>query len=167
MPIAVLRMSPYLIAMIARIKELLLRSGAIPSHDSDADPAFAAAALMIEAAGLDGTIDETERDRIAAMLRRHFGLDDAQAGQMVTAAEARMVDAQQLHPFARTIRDRLSEEDRVGLIEMLWEVIYADEKVDDYEASLMRRLGGLIYVRDVDIGAARKRVLDRIRRKAD
>ena len=76
-------------------------------------------------------------------------------------AHRRMSDMHQLHPFARTIREHLSHEDRIALVEMLWDVIYADQQVHDYEANLMRRLGELIYVSDIEIGAARKRVLAR------
>jgi uncharacterized tellurite resistance protein B-like protein len=48
------------------------------------------------------------------------------------------------------------------MIEMLWEVVYADGRLDDYEANLMRRIAGLIYVSDGESGSARKRVLDRL-----
>ena len=149
--------------MLERVKALLFGSGPAAEHDRDSDPAFAAAALMIEAAGLDGEVAAVERDRIAALLERGFGLPAAAARDMVTAAYGRMSDMQQLHPFARTIRDRLSQEERIGLVEMLWDVIYADARVHDYEANLMRRLGGLLYVSDIDVGAARKRVLARRR----
>jgi uncharacterized tellurite resistance protein B-like protein len=47
------------------------------------------------------------------------------------------------------------------MIEMLWEVVYADGELHSYEANLMRRLGGLLYVSERDRGAARKRVLAR------
>jgi uncharacterized tellurite resistance protein B-like protein len=48
------------------------------------------------------------------------------------------------------------------IIEMLWEVVYADGVLHDYEANLLRRIGGLIYVSDRDRGAARKRVMKRL-----
>jgi uncharacterized tellurite resistance protein B-like protein len=64
--------------------------------------------------------------------------------------------------FTRTIKDGYSPEDRVEIIEMLWEVAYADGVLHDYEANLLRRVGGLIYVSDQDRGDARKRVLTRM-----
>jgi uncharacterized tellurite resistance protein B-like protein len=51
----------------------------------------------------------------------------------------------------------------VDLIEMVWEVAYADGELHDYEANLLRRLGGLLYVSDRERGEARKRVLARLR----
>jgi len=47
-------------------------------------------------------------------------------------------------------------------VEMLWEVVYADGVLHDYEANLLRRIGGLIYVSDMDRGNARKRVMTRL-----
>lgn len=124
--------------------------------------AFAVAALMTEAASLDGGMDAVERERIAALLGRRFRLDAAEAAALLGAAERRMADVQQIYPYARTVKDSLSEEERVAVVEMLWDVILADGRVDDHEANLMRRLGGLIGIRDVDIGAARKRALARM-----
>lgn len=154
-------MLPYLSAMLERIKQLFAGYEADPATSRDMDPAFAAAALMIEAASIDGEVSAKERETIAALLVRGFDVDPGAADGIVAAAEKRMTDAQQLHPFARTIRDNLSGRERVSLVEAIWEVIYADGRAHDYETNLMRRLGGLIYVSDVAIGAARKRVLDR------
>jgi uncharacterized tellurite resistance protein B-like protein len=53
-------------------------------------------------------------------------------------------------------------EERVAIIEMLWEVVYADGTLHEYEASLLRRVCGLIYVTDQDSGTARKRVLEKM-----
>ena len=60
------------------------------------------------------------------------------------------------------IKDRFPHEERLELMEMLWEVAYADGVLHDFEASLMRRISGLIYVSDRDSGAARKRALARL-----
>jgi len=50
----------------------------------------------------------------------------------------------------------------VMLVEMLWDVVYADGELHDYEANLMRRVAGLLHVSDQESGAARKRVLGRM-----
>ncbi len=64
--------------------------------------------------------------------------------------------------LTRTINERWSREERIGLIEMLWEVAYADGVLDKYEDSLLRRVGGLVYVPDRERGLARQRVLRRL-----
>ncbi len=63
--------------------------------------------------------------------------------------------------FTQVINDRYSLEQRIELMEMLWEVVYADGSIDALEDTLLRRLGGLIYVPDRERGAARQRVLQR------
>jgi uncharacterized tellurite resistance protein B-like protein len=67
----------------------------------------------------------------------------------------------QILRFTRAIKDRYSYAERVALIEMLWDVVYADGVSDALEAQLMRRIGGLLYVSDHDRGEARQRVLAR------
>ncbi len=71
-------------------------------------------------------------------------------------------DSAQLFGFARTINERLPRERRVEVIEMLWEVAYADGVLDPLEDSLLRRIGGLIDVSDHERGEARRRVLARL-----
>ena len=53
-------------------------------------------------------------------------------------------------------------EERVGILELLWEVVYADGTLHDYEASLLRRVAGLLYVSDRESGEARLRVMERL-----
>lgn len=65
------------------------------------------------------------------------------------------------------IKDRFDEKERIRLVEMLWEVVYADGQAHDYEANLLRRIAGLIYVADRDSGAARKRVLARRKKQSE
>ncbi|HEX9809085.1 MAG TPA: TerB family tellurite resistance protein [Alphaproteobacteria bacterium] len=124
---------------------------------------LAAAALLVEAALLDETFDDDERARIEDVLGRRFGLDPGEVRALIAAAEETVADSAQLHGFARHIRNGFSHAERVGMVEMLWEVVYADGVLHDHEASLMRRVGGLIYVSDQERGAARKRALARLR----
>ena len=67
-----------------------------------------------------------------------------------------------LHRWAQAIKQAYSEEERVELIEKMWEVVYADGVLDDYEANLLRRVAGLIYVPDRESGQARQRVMARL-----
>ncbi len=64
--------------------------------------------------------------------------------------------------FTRVVKDSFSHAERVELIEMIWEVVYADGERHDYEDSLMRRIAGLIYVSDRERGEARRRALARL-----
>lgn len=123
---------------------------------------LAAAVLMVEAAHLDGSFDETEQQAIRGILERHFQLSQEDADTLLLRAQIHQEEADHLHRFTAAIKDGFSEEERTELIELLWEVVYADGQLHPYEANLLRRIGGLIYVSDRERGAARKRVIARL-----
>jgi len=139
-----------------------LEGGMKPSPRAGTDEIqLAAAALLIEAAHIDDHVDARERAVIDRVLERRFKLSPAAARQLVVAAEQASERATQLFRFTAVINDRFSVEQRIELMEMLWEVVYADGAVDALEDTLLRRIGGLIYVPDHERGAARQRVLQR------
>ena len=132
----------------------------------EADPeratALAVAVLMVESALTDGQFDDNEVAKSGALLRRRFGLTEIEADALLEKARARAEDSAEIFGFTRQIKDHFSEEERVELMEMLWELAYVDGTLNDLEANLMRRLAGLLHVSDRDSGAARKRALHRL-----
>ena len=150
--------------MLDRIQRLLTGQPRTPQRAgrSFEERQLAAAALMVEAATLDDSFDAAERARIAALVQRYFGLSRAEADDLVAEAESAASASVELHGFTRAIKEGFDQAERVELIEMLWEVAYADGQLHDYEASLLRRVAGLLYVGDRESGEARKRVLARL-----
>ena len=92
-------------------------------------------------------------------LRDRFGLDDAELATLVEAAEERVSHSAELHGFTSHVKDAFSLEQRIEMVEMLWQVVYADVVAHPYEANVVRRVCGLIYVPDAESGAARKRAM--------
>jgi len=127
-----------------------------------AEKDLAAAALLVEAAYMDGSLGTRERQAIEDILIRRLGLDKTEAEDLFQAALGAQAEATHLMRFTRTIKDHYSQEERIELIEMMWQVAYADGILHDYEDSLIRRVAGLIYVSDFERGAAKKRVLEEI-----
>lgn len=123
---------------------------------------LAAAALMVEAATLDGEFDSDEKQTIEKILSNHFGLSKDEGDQLLDEAIKRQDDSSHLLRFTKAIKDHYDEDERIELMEMMWEVVYADGILHDYEANLLRRIGGLIYVSDRDRGDAKKRVLAKL-----
>ena len=150
--------------MINRIKKLFssIDAGNVTPQVGVETHALAAAVLMVEAARLDGEFDQLERQSIRSLVTNHFGLDEIEADALIAEAESLHDDSNHLVKFTRTIKESYPPEERIAIIEMLWEVVYADGVLHDYEANLLRRIGGLIYVSDRDRGAARKRVTERL-----
>jgi len=146
--------------MIDRIKSFLIdrkarAAGGNARHNSD-EFHLAAAALLVEVATVDDRFDDEERDRIAAFARDRLGLSDQEAATLVEAASAEVAEATQLFAFTRSIAAGFSYDERVRLMQTLWEVALADGEVDPFEDQLLRRIGGLINVTDRDRGSARK-----------
>ncbi len=151
--------------MFKRIQALLQggADGAAADQERGADELhLAAAALLVESASMDGHFDAAERAVIAGLLRDRFTLSAAEAEELIEAGAEAVGKAGELYGFTRVIKDRFGPEDKVRMIEMLWEVAYADGQLHDYEAGLVRKVAGLLYVPDRDSGAARKRVLARL-----
>lgn len=123
---------------------------------------LAAGALLLEAAGRDGQLDPGERDKIEELIAARFGIGPAEIERLLTQSEERLENTHQLLSFTRAIKDNLDNAERIEILEMLWEVVYADGALHDYEANLMRRVAGLIYVTDRESGEARKRALARL-----
>lgn len=149
--------------MLQKLKSLLFAGDVEGARSPDRDDvALAAAAVMVETATLDGTFDEDERASILRLLQARFGMSDAEARDLLAEAESEASETTDLYAYTRAIKDRFDHDQRVEMVEMLWEVVYADGQAHDYEANLMRRICGLLYVEDAESGDARKRVMDRL-----
>ena len=151
--------------MIDEIKAWFERAGS-PSGSAE-DLRLAVAALLAEAAHVDGDFAAAERAAIARLLERRFALSAEAALQLLATGERAADRSAQIFRFTRVINERLSPEQRIEVIEMLWEVAYADGGLDALEDTLLRRVAGLIYVPDRERGEARRRVLERLGRGAE
>jgi uncharacterized tellurite resistance protein B-like protein len=125
------------------------------------DLRLAAAALMMESARLDDTVDESERDRIRELVQWRFKLSEEDARALIGRAEDLTEGPAHWHSLTTGLRDRLNDDERVQIIEMLWDVAYADGELHHLEANLLRRVASLLNVTDRDSGAARRRAIRR------
>jgi uncharacterized tellurite resistance protein B-like protein len=148
------------IDMFARLLSLFEKTGPKePQHTDVSALQRAAAVLLVIAARLDGHMAPDERTSVVRLLRTRLGVGDAQA--LVVEADEEATASTDFYQVTRIIKDRLEPDQRAAIIEMLWEVAYADGEVHDYEANLIRRVAGLLHVEDRDAGEARRRVLQR------
>lgn len=150
--------------MFGQLKAFLTGADGTESAPAGNDDglAAAAAAILVETAMLDGDFDDNERSVIHAILTERFGLADAEAVTAIDAVAEKAMQPNVLYAASRVIKERFSEEQRIDLLQMLWRVAYADGTLHDYEANLVRRVAGLLYVPDRDSGMARKRALEEL-----
>jgi len=143
------------------------KAGNAPANPDESELRHATAALLVEAASMDGNFDEAERKAISSLLAERFDLTVDEVGELIEEGQNMVEESTQLYSITRVIKDRFDHEGRLRIIEMLWEVVYADGRLDDFESNMMRRVAGLIYISDRENGEMRKRVLQRLDLKGD
>jgi uncharacterized tellurite resistance protein B-like protein len=125
------------------------------------DLKLSVAVLLLEAARQDDNFDEKERAAICHLLTVRFQLSPDECTALIAAAQARSAELVQLHGHTSHVVDEMTPAERIHLIEMLWEVAYADGVLDPEEDLLIRRIASLTYVEDRERIHARQRVLAR------
>ncbi len=148
--------------MLGRLKAFLSGDDKDETESPDDALRVATAALLVELARMDEHVDPAEHDAIVALLGDRFELGREEIDALIEQGKNAADDAVELYGFARIVKDRWDHEDRIRLVEMLWEVALADGRLDDFETGLMRRLTGLVYVSDRESAEARQRVRTRL-----
>jgi uncharacterized tellurite resistance protein B-like protein len=91
-------------------------------------------------------MSQTERDKLHAIVKRRFGLDDDATGELIDKATAAEHEAVDLYHFTSLLNRTLDEEGRARIVEMMWEIVYADGRRDELEDNLLWRAADLLGV---------------------
>jgi len=113
--------------------------------------------LMIEAANTDGEITQEELNKISHSLINIFKEDPKVVEESLTKAFENKDNSKSLYFYTSKLNKSYSNENKIKLIEVLWEIILADNEIHDFETNLIRRLAGLLYISDVECGNAKIR----------
>jgi uncharacterized tellurite resistance protein B-like protein len=132
--------------------------GKHPSHFEANDYRLAAAALLVHAVTIDGTMSDIERDKLHALIKRRFGLDEAATDELVLEATEAEHEAVDLYHFTSLINRSLDEDGRRRVVEMMWEMVYADGRVTELEDNLIWRAADLLGISSRDRIELRNRV---------
>jgi uncharacterized tellurite resistance protein B-like protein len=116
------------------------------SQFADDDYRLAAAALLVHAAAIDGEVSQSEGDKLRAILKKNFALDDASTNELIEKATAVERESVDLYHFTHALNRSLNEAGRARIIEMMWEIVYADGKRDELEDNLLWRAADLLGV---------------------
>ena len=123
---------------------------------------IAVVALLISTAKYDGNFDESERLEIQKLIKSYFSLSNENTDDLFKAAEEIENKANDLQQFTRSLNKVLNEEEKLKIIELIWKIIMADGIIDNYEENLVRRLSGLLYLQDKDIGNIKNKLTNDI-----
>lgn len=124
---------------------------------------LATAALLLEVARADQGVHEQEIATVERAISKVFQLTAAEVDELMQLARKEAQQATSDYAFTSLIKDGFEHADKVALVEMLWEVAYADGELHKYEEHLIRRIAELIYVPHKEFIAAKLRVAAKIR----
>jgi uncharacterized tellurite resistance protein B-like protein len=122
------------------------QGGKHPAHFEHNDYRLAAAALLVHAAAIDGNISDVERMKLHAVIKRRFDLDEADTDALVAEATAAELEAIDLYHFTSSINRALDEDGRRRIVEMMWEIVYADGRATEFESNLIWRAADLLGI---------------------
>ena len=117
---------------------------------SFAQKQLATAALLIEVAMADQAFDESELQLLMVLLERKFSLPHSQLAELAELAQTESEHATSLHQFTQLINRDCTHAEKFELIKAMWEVAYADNKIDKYEEYVIRKVADLIHVSHSD-----------------
>jgi|GraSoiStandDraft_41_1057321.scaffolds.fasta_scaffold174353_2 short-subunit dehydrogenase/uncharacterized tellurite resistance protein B-like protein len=115
-----------------------------PAHFAHDDYRLAAVALLVHAAAIDGDVTDAEREKLHAVIKQQFALDEATTDELVAEATEAEHEAIDLYHFTSLINRSLDGEGRRRVVEMMWEIAYADGDVDEFERNLIWRAADLL-----------------------
>ena len=113
--------------------------------------------LMIEAANTDGKITQEELNKISYSLINVFREDPKIVEESLNKAFENKDNSKSLYFYTSKLNKSYTDDQKIQLLEVLWEIILADNELHDFEANLIRRLAGLLYISDVECGNAKIR----------
>ena len=118
------------------------------------------AALLIHAAKIDQDYSENE-EKIIIQALLEFGIDQDNIQQIISEGKKIESNSNQILEFTKEVK-KMNNDKKIKIVETLWRIIYSNKEADVYEASLMRRLAGLLYIDSKVMGDIKKKIIKEI-----
>ncbi len=121
---------------------------------------LAAAVLMLEISLADSEIQDDERKVIEDALKKVFHLPETDVQTIIELAKQEVDHSVSLYEFTRLINDKMSLDERIRIVELLWQVAFADMTIDKYEEYFVRKIADLLYIPHQDYIKAKHRAAE-------
>jgi uncharacterized tellurite resistance protein B-like protein len=132
------------------------------SRKTDHDIRVATCALFVEIARIDETFTQAEMEKILSIVKEKYGLAQEHADALLEEAEKELKGSIDLWQFTSLINANYSVEEKIEVIETLWQIVYVDGKLDRYEHYLMTKLKTLFHLSHDQLIDAKLKVLSRL-----
>ena len=126
---------------------------------SEHDVRVAVCALFVEMARIDQRFTQTEMETILSILKAKYGLSEEHADALVAEADRELEQSVDLWQFAGLINENYSTQEKIEIIEILWQMVFVDGKMDEYEHYLMNKLKNLLRLSHDQLIDAKLKVL--------
>ncbi|MBT5406863.1 MAG: TerB family tellurite resistance protein [Gammaproteobacteria bacterium] len=123
----------------------------------DDDKILSVCIFLIEVSKSDDEYDDLEKSKIIDLLKKEFSLNDDQIKLVITLADQKNNEMISLHDFTEIVNNECSYSEKKDLIKMLWDVAYADGRIDKYEDYTIRKISDLLYIKHTDFIKAKLR----------
>jgi uncharacterized tellurite resistance protein B-like protein len=133
--------------------------GKHPGVYDDSDYRLAAAALLVHAAGIDGSVSDVERGKLHAVIKQRFTLDDGAVDALVAKATVAEQESIDLYHFTARLNRSLDQAGRARIVEMLWQIVCADGVITEFEDNLIWRAADLLGISREERIALKERVM--------
>jgi len=130
-----------------------------PGLDTEHDVRIATCALFLEMARIDEKFTAEEMDTVLSVMKEKYGLSQEHADALVAEADRELEESVDLWQFARLINNNYSIDEKIEIIETLWQMVYVDGKMDAYEHYLMNKLKNLLRLSHDQLIGAKLKVL--------
>ena len=120
----------------------------LETHDDEI--ALSTCVLLIEVSKSDDTYDESEKNKIVNIIQNKFSLDDNQMTFLLEIADKKNKEMISLYDWTSSINESYDYEQKKDLIKLLWDVAYADGRIDKYEDYTIRKISELLYFKHSD-----------------
>lgn len=136
-----------MLSSISAFFDSLLKPGARETPQGSIDRLhLASAALLLELANADHHMDDQEHQVLLRILETRLQLDKATLDNLWELAHAEQKGATSLYQFTSLINESYGYADKVQLLQHMWEVAYADGRIDRFEEHLIRKVADLLYL---------------------
>jgi len=130
----------------------------IDEGDFDRRLKLATAALLVEVMRADHDVKQEEREVVIKAIQAKFDLNKTETADLVALAEREAENSVSYYEFTSLINKGFNAEQKIKVVELLWQVVFADNVMDKYEEATVRKISDLLYVPHKDFIATRHRV---------
>ena len=124
------------------------------------DIKLATCAVLLELANIDGKFSKQERDEITAIFKTKYSLSEEEVNELIKSSEAQLENSIDLWQFTNIINQNYDLEEKLKVIETIWEIAYSDGRLEQHEDYLVHKVATLLRLSHKQLIDAKLKILN-------